>query len=133
MERVQSNIQRLHFLLFATQNFSRIDYFFMYSKDIGFVRTCKIGIMDLSDHSPVYLDLNLTNNKNTFTWRLNLNVLRGKMKEEIKEEILLYLSENDNGEVSPLMVWDAGKAVLRGKIMQNWLYKRGSDRKNWIN
>ena len=39
------------------------------------------------------------------------------MKEELKEEIQLYLSENDNGEVSPCMVWDAGKAVLRGNII----------------
>lgn len=73
--------------------------------------------MDLSDHSPVYLNLNLKRSKNTFSWRLNLNVLKGKMKEELQKEIHLYLSENDNGEVSPLMVWDAGKAVLRGKII----------------
>lgn len=70
--------------------------------------------MDLSDHSPVYLDLNLRNSKNTFSWRLNLNVLKGKMKEELQEEIKLYLSENDNGKVSPFMVWDA---VLRGKTI----------------
>lgn len=99
------------------KTYSRIDYFFMYSKDIGFVKSCKIGIMDLSDHSPVYLDLNFKNNKNSFSWRLNLNALKGKMKKELQEEIRLYLSENDNGEVSPLMVWDAGKAVLRGKII----------------
>ena len=61
------------------KTYSRVDYFFMYSKDIGFVRSCKIGRMDLSDHSPVYLDLNLKRSKNTFSWRLNLNVLKGKM------------------------------------------------------
>lgn len=99
------------------KTYSRIDYFFMYSKDIGLVKSCKIGIMDLSDHSPVYLDLNFKNNKNSFSWRLNLNALKGKMRNELQEEIRLYLSENDNGEVSPIMVRDAGKAVLRGKII----------------
>lgn len=39
------------------------------------------------------------------------------MKGKFQEEIKLHLSENDNGEVSPLMVWDAGKAVLREKII----------------
>ena len=114
------------------KTYSRIDYFFMYNKDIGSVRTCKIGIMDLSDHSPVYLDLNLRNNKTRTTWILNSNILKGKLKEEIKHEILLYLSENDNGEVSPVMVWDAGKAVLRGKIIAKLALQRNSGRKNCI-
>lgn len=60
----------------------------------------------------------------------------GKMKEEIKEEILLYLSENDNGEVSPLIVWDAEKAILRGKIVAKLgLQKRlkiGQSRKRFM-
>lgn len=99
------------------KTYSRIDYFFMYSKDVGFVRSCKIGLLDLSDHSPIYLDINLKNSKQAFSWKLNTNVLKGKMKEELQQDILLYLSENDNGEVSPLMAWDASKAVLRGKII----------------
>lgn len=39
------------------KSYSRIDYFFMYSKDIGSVRSCKIGLLDLSDHSLLYLVL----------------------------------------------------------------------------
>lgn len=81
-----------------------IDYCFMYSKDIGSVRSCKTGRMDLWDHSPVHPDLKLKNSKNTFSWRLNLNVLKEIMKEDLQEEMKLYLSDNDNGEVSPLMV-----------------------------
>lgn len=33
------------------------------------------------------------------------------------EEIQRYLDENDNGEVSLPILWDAAKAVLRGKII----------------
>jgi len=40
-----------------------------------------------------------------------------KITEEIKEEIKQYLAVNDNGEVSPVILWDALKAVLRGKII----------------
>lgn len=29
----------------------------------------------------------------------------------------MYIKVNDNGEISPLMIQDAAKAVLRGKIM----------------
>lgn len=32
-----------------------------------------------------------------------------EMKEELQKEIQLYISENANGQVSPLLVWDAGK------------------------
>lgn len=86
------------------KTYSWIDYFFMYGTDIGFVKACKIGLLDLSDHSLIYLDLNLKHCKNAFSWKLNINVLKGKTKEELQEDIKLYLSENDNGEVSPLMV-----------------------------
>lgn len=37
--------------------------------------------------------------------------------EQIKKEISLYLELNNNGEVSPPILWDTLKAVLRGKII----------------
>lgn len=66
--------------------------------------------MDLSDHAPVYAIHNNT------LWRLNFSILNNeqfvvRMKTEIKH----YLKENDNREVSPSVLWDACKAVLRGK------------------
>lgn len=36
----------------------------------------------------------------------------------------LYLEFNDNGEVSPLILWDTLKAVLRGKIIAISSYKK---------
>lgn len=45
-------------------------------------------------------------------------------KEQIKKEISLYLELNDNGEVSPPILWDALKAVLRGKIIAISSYKK---------
>lgn len=39
------------------------------------------------------------------------------MKEQIKKDIAEHLEQNDNGEVPPPILWDACKAVLRGKII----------------
>lgn len=41
----------------------RIDYFLMYKKDMHRVEKCDIGVLDLSDHSPVYLRLSLVSEK----------------------------------------------------------------------
>lgn len=40
-----------------------------------------------------------------------------EFKEKIKKELKTYLDYNDNGSVNPVMLWDAAKAVLRGKII----------------
>ena len=37
--------------------------------------------------------------------------------EEIKEEIKKYLAANDNEDMTLLNLWDAAKAVLRGKFI----------------
>lgn len=66
--------------------YSRIDYFFTFSKD----RYKKIN-------SSI---LNYT-----------------KIKQQFKNEIDLYFEENDKGDVSPSILWDAYKAVIRGKII----------------
>lgn len=44
---------------------------------------------------------------------LNDNQFEDFIKKEIKE----YMEFNSNTEVSPSILWDAGKAVLRGKII----------------
>ena len=37
--------------------------------------------------------------------------------EEIKEEILKYLEANDNKDTTLQNLWDAAKAILRGKFI----------------
>ena len=67
------------------------------------------------------------NVKNTNTRRLN-NTLPNKQEitEEIKEEIKKYLETNDNGNTMTQNLWDAAKAVLRGKLIaiQSYLKKQ---------
>ena len=50
--------------------------------------------------------------KNTNTWRLNNKWIT----EEIKAEIKKYLEANNNKDMTLQNLWDAAKAILRGKL-----------------
>lgn len=102
--------------------YSRIDYFLMYNKDRYRVKKCEFGMRDLSDHSPVYITLVMSRETKATLWRLNINTLKGERKEEFIKEIQMYVRENDNGEVSPSVLWDACKAVIRGKLIAKSAY-----------
>ena len=56
--------------------------------------------------------------KNTNTCRLNNKSLNNQeITEEIKEEIKKYLETNDNESTMIQNLWEAEKAVLRGKFI----------------
>ena len=71
--------------------------------------------------------------KNTKTWRLNNTLLNNQeITEEIKEEIKKYLETNNNDNTTIQNLWDAAKAVLRGKFiaMQSYLKKQETSQIN---
>ena len=71
--------------------------------------------------------------KNTNTWRLNSTLLNNQeITEEIKEEIKKYLETNDNENTMTQNLWDAAKAVLRGKFIavQSYLKKQETSQIN---
>ena len=73
-----------------------------------------------SDHNTMRLERNYREKslKNTNTRRLNNTLLNNKeITEEIKEEIKKYLETNDNENMMTKNLWDAAKAVLRGKFI----------------
>ena len=73
------------------------------------------------------------NVKNTNTWRLNNTLLNNQeITEEIKEEIKKYLETNDNENTMTQNLWDAAKAVLRGKFIaiQSYLKKQETSQIN---
>ena len=76
------------------------------------------------------------NVKNTNTWRLNSTLLNNKeIIEDIKEEITDYLETNDNEYTTIQNLWDAAKAVLRGKFIakQAYIKKQETSRINNLN
>ena len=54
--------------------------------------------------------------RNTNAWRLN-NINNQQVTEEIKREINKLLKTNDNENMTTQNLWDAAKAVLRGKLI----------------
>ena len=81
------------------------------------------------------LDINYrkTSVKNTNTWRLNKALLNNEViTEEIKGEIKKYLETNDSGDRMTQNLWDATKAVLRGKFIaiQAYLMKQETSQIN---
>ena len=65
--------------------------------------------------------------RNKNTWRLNTTLLNNQeITEEIKQEIKKYLEINDNENTVTQNLWDAAKAVLRGKFIavQSYLKKQ---------
>ena len=56
--------------------------------------------------------------KNTNTWRLNNTFLNNQqVTEEIQREIKNYLETNNNENMTTQSLWEAAKAVLRGKFI----------------
>ena len=75
------------------------------------------------------LDINFRKKslRNTNTWRLNNTLLNNKeITEEIKDEIKTYQETNNNENIMTQNLWDAEKAVLRGKCIaiQSYLKKQ---------
>ena len=69
--------------------------------------------------------------RNTNTWRLTNTFLNNQqVAEEIKREIKKFLETNDNENMTTQNLWDAAKAVLRGKFIaiQSYLKKQEKHR-----
>ena len=90
----------------------------MFQNDRHRILDCEIGPRVVSDHSPIYLTLNVDNRPKKTIWRLNTSLLNNKSAvQQIKSEIKTFLVHNDNGEVNPNILWDTLKAVVRGKLI----------------
>ena len=73
-----------------------------------------------SDHNGMKQEINhrKKNEKKPTTWRLNNMLLKNQwVNEEIKKEIKKYLRIDDNEDTTTQNLWDATKAVLRGKFV----------------
>lgn len=113
--------------------YSRIDYFFMFKTERHRIIKCEIGVRDISDHAGVYLTLHLDNRPKEMLWRLNISLLNdSQCRKYIEEQFEEYMLFNDNETVSPSTLWDAAKAVIRGKLI-SWSARKKKEKEKQIN
>ena len=115
----------------AHGTFSRVDHILGHKSSLGKLKKIEIISSIFSGHNAMRLDINYRKKsvKNTNTWRLNNTLLN---KQEITEEIRKYLETNDNENTTTQNLWDAAKAVLRGKFIaiQSYLKKQETSQIN---
>ena len=86
--------------------------------DIHKVKECKIGVADISDHNTVHLTVHINDRQKNTTWRLNSGIMNNKIiLEQIRKEIKRCIEENDTDEITPTILWDTLKTVIRGKLI----------------
>ena len=118
--------------------FSRIDHILGHKSSLDKFKKIEVVSSIFSDHGAMRLDINYRKKsvKNTNTWRLNSTLLNNQeITEEIKEEIKKYLETNDNENTTTQNLWDAAKAVLKGKFIaiKSYLKKQETSQINNLN
>jgi len=113
----------------AHGTFSRIDHILSHKSNLSKFKKIEIISSIFSDHNDVRLDINYKKRtvKNTNIWRLSNTFLNNQqVTKAIKREIKTFLETNGNGNTTTQRLWDAAKAVLRGKFIaiQSYLKKK---------
>ena len=115
----------------AHGTFSRIDHILGHRSSFGKFKKIEIISNIFSNHNAMRLEMNYRGKiaKNTNTWKLNNTLLNNQeITEEIKEEIKKYLETNYNENTTIQNLWDAAKAVLRGKFIAIQAYLKKQEK-----
>ena len=113
----------------AHGTFPRIDHILGHKSDLSKFKKIEIVSSIFSDHNTMRLGINYKKKtaRNTNTWRLNNTFLNNQqVTKEIKREIKKFLETNYNENMTTQNLWDAAKAVLKGKFIaiQSYLKKQ---------
>ena len=114
------NAEEYTFFSRALGTFSRIDHILGHKSNLSKFKKIEILSSIFSNHNIVRLDINYKKEtvRNTHTWRLNKMFLNNlQVTKEIKREIKKFLETNDNENMATQNLWDAAKALLRGKFI----------------
>lgn len=108
------------------KTYSRIDFFLISNSIISNISDSTIHPIIISDHAPISITWKPPNNHQpSRRWRFNTSLLKDpEFNNIIKKEWTSFLEINDSPETSPSLLWQTGKAVLRGVIISYSTYKK---------
>ena len=115
------------FLSSAHGTFSKIDYIPGHKTTLHKYTRIEIILCTLSDHNAMTLEINhrKKSGKPPKAWRLKSTLLKNEwVKQAIREEIFKNMETNENENTTIQMLWDAVKAVLRGKCIAIQAYPK---------
>ena len=113
----------------AHETFSRIDHILGHKSSLGKFKKVEI-IPNIFSNQKAVIQCQLQGKKtikNTNIWRLNNMLLNSQqIAQEIKKEIKICIEKNKNENKTTQTLWDAVKAVLRGRfiVIQAYLKKQ---------
>ena len=119
------------FFLTVHGTFSRIDHILGHKSSLSEFKKIEIISSIFSDHNAMRLEISYRekNVKNRNTWRVNNTLLHNQeITEEIKEEIKKYLETMTMKTRRSKNLWDATKAVLRGKFIATQAYLKKQEK-----
>uniref|UniRef100_A0AAR2JRJ2 Reverse transcriptase domain-containing protein n=1 Tax=Pygocentrus nattereri TaxID=42514 RepID=A0AAR2JRJ2_PYGNA len=109
---------------------SCLDYFLVSSSMMTEITDTQIHPITISDHAAVSMSLTQKRvTPPTRNWRFNTSLLKEQdFINYFKRERAIYLEQNNLPEISPCVLWEAGKAVMRGKIISYCAQKKNKEK-----
>lgn len=101
------------------KTFLRIDYFFIDNYFLPTISGVEYSSIVISDHAPLLLDLSFVFLQKTRPpWRLDCTLLHdNEFCETVIKVIDDFLMNNDSDLISPSLLWETLKVVVRGEII----------------
>ena len=115
----------------AHGTFSRVDHMLGHKTSLNKFKKIEIISSIFCNYNAVKLEINHKKKpeKHTNTWKLNDILLNNVQVKKIKEEIKRYLETNENEDTTIQNLWDAGKAILREKLVALQAYLKKNKKK----
>ena len=115
----------------AHGTFSKIDHILGHKTALHKYTRIEIIPCILSDHNAMKLEINhrKKSGKPPKAWRLKNTLLKNVwVNQAIREEIKKYMETNENENTTIQTLWDAAKAVLRGKYIAIQAYLKKQEK-----
>ena len=126
------NAEEYTFFSGAHGTLSRIDHILGHKSNLSKFKKIEIVSSIFSDHNAMKLNISYKKKsvRNTNTWRWNNTFLNNQQATEKIKRKIKFLETNDNENMTTQNLWDAAKAVLRGKFIaiQSYLKRQEKHR-----